>query len=50
MLDNMEQQSLVFGSAIAESASLTACKVSEFGVFSGPYFTVFGLHTSKTPY
>ena len=31
--------------------SATAWKVSKYGVFSGPYFTAFGLNTDqKTPY
>ena len=25
----------------------TACKLSKYGVFSGPYFPVFGLNTGK---
>ena len=30
-----------------ESASLTACKLPEFRVFSGPHFTVLSPNTSK---
>ena len=37
------------------SQKVTACKVSKYGVISGPYFPVFGLNTGKqgpekTPY
>ena len=28
-------------------AAITACKVSKYGVFSGPYFLAFGLNTER---
>ena len=32
---------------IAQLHYLTVWKVSKYGVFSGPYFSVFGLNTRK---
>ena len=49
------EKAFLLGNEYVNLQMMTAGKVSKYGVFSGPYFPVFGLNTGKhgpekTPY
>ena len=49
------EKAFLLGNEYVNLQMMTAGKVSKYGVFSGPYFPVFGMNTGKygpdkTPY